>query len=233
MAPASRHRPKGSSGNAPSPEDDAFFASVPGPSPAEAEHEAPPAWPPFHRLVLSATLLLSVAWLVSPLADELRYHFSATELVDIGDASSIQAENVPPLGAYVRVEGVLGNKAATLSGVVRPASLRPGPVQVRQLLGSALFVEFDQESLHERYAAFTRVRVEGRIASLGPEGELAQVRSYFEQRLGLKVPREARVIIVDERPGALWRYPVAFAIAGLLALSSLSPWALTWWRRRR
>lgn len=204
--------------------EDAFFSSEVPTShdigEADPRNPTPSAFS-VRRVLLTCASLAALAWLLQPLVDEFRYHFSATELVDIGDATNIGPENVPPLGAYVKVTGVLGNKAASLSGVLRPGSLRGGPVQIRQVLGSALFIEFDQESLLERYTTFTRVTVEGRVASLSPGGDLDRVRQYFESQLGLRLPPEARVIVVGEKPGEMWRYPVAFAIAALLALSSV------------
>jgi len=63
-------------------------------------------------------------------------------------------------GIYnVRVHGVLGNKAATVPAL-RPGSLRFGPIQVRQVLGAPLFVEFD-ENKHPAFGSFTSVTVEG------------------------------------------------------------------------
>lgn len=204
--------------------EDAFFSSdVPVQAFPAGEVASAPSEAGFglRRVLLTCASVAALAWLLQPLVDEFRYHFSQAELVDIGDATNIGPDNVPPLGAYVKVTGVLGNKAATLSGVLRPGSLRGGPVQVRQVLGSALFIEFDQETFLERYTTFTRVTVEGRVASLSPGGDLDRVRQYFETQLGLRLPAEARVIVVGEKPGDLWRYPIAFVIAGLLALSSV------------
>ena len=206
------------------PMEDAFFSSDPPPqSVFGAAGEEAPSPPPFtiQRVFLTLASLAALAWLLQPLVDEFRYHFSDAELVDIGDATNIGPDNVPPLGAYVKMTGVLGNKAASLSGVLRPGSLRGGPVQIRQVLGSALFVEFDQETFLERYTTFTRITVEGRVASLSPGGDLDRVRHYFETQLGLRLPVQARVIVVGEKPGELWRYPIAFALAAVLALISV------------
>ena len=198
-------------------------AAEPAPD-AELSQELPveeAGRPPLHRVILTFAVVASLGWLCAPLADELRYHFSGVELVDVGDAAGLGSGNVPPLGAFVRVRGVLGNKAATLSGAFRPGSLRGGPVQVRQLLGSALLVEFDQGELAERYTTFTRVTVEGRVASLGPDSEIAAVRAYFRDHLGVELPVDARVIVVGERPGELWRYPVVLALALVIACLSV------------
>ena len=218
---SSARRKKGSS--TPQMEDAFFSSDPPVPSVSEVAEEVAAGPAPFtiQRVLLTLASLAALAWLLQPLVDEFRYHFSDAELVDIGDATNIGPENVPPLGAYVKVTGVLGNKAASLSGVVRPGSLRGGPVQIRQVLGSALFVEFDQETFLERYTTFTRITVEGRVASLSPGSDLDRVRQYFETQLGLRLPAEARVIVVGEKPGELWRYPIAFALAALLALISV------------
>ena len=218
---SSARRKKGSS--TPQMEDAFFSSDPPVPSVSEVAEEVAAGPAPFtiQRVLLTLASLAALAWLLQPLVDEFRYHFSDAELVDIGDATNIGPENVPPLGAYVKVTGVLGNKAASLSGVVRPGSLRGGPVQIRQVLGSALFVEFDQETFLERYTTFTRITVEGRVASLSPGSDLDRVRQYFQTQLGLRLPAEARVIVVGEKPGELWRYPIAFALAALLALISV------------
>ena len=110
--------------------EDAFFSSDPPvPSGSEVAEEVAAGPAPFtiQRVLLTLASLAALAWLLQPLVDEFRYHFSDAELVDIGDATNIGPENVPPLGAYVKVTGVLGNKAASLSGVVRPGSLRGDP----------------------------------------------------------------------------------------------------------
>jgi hypothetical protein len=204
--------------------EDAFFSADPPPQSVDevaGDDASRPAPLTIQRVLLTMASLAALAWLLQPLVDEFRYHFSDAELVDIGDATNIGPDNVPPLGAYVKMTGVLGNKAASLSGVLRPGSLRGGPVQIRQVLGSALFVEFDQETFLERYTTFTRITVEGRVASLSPGGDLDRVRQYFETQLGLRLPAQARVIVVGEKPGELWRYPIAFALAAVLALISV------------
>lgn len=207
--------------------EDAFFAdddTVDQASSATelaADDDTAPMTFPFHRVVLTFAVLLALGWFVAPLLDELRYHLSGTEIVDLGDATGLTDGRVPPLGAHVRVSGVLGNKAATLAGVFRPGSLRRGPVQLRQLLGSSLFVEFEQDALGDTYTAFTRVTVEGRVASLTPESEIAMVRDYFKRRLGLTLPLDARVVVVGEKPGTMWRYPAVFLGAALVGALSL------------
>ena len=122
--------------------------------------------------------------------------------------------------AYVRVVGVVGNKAATVSGL-RPGSFRRGPIQVRQLLGSSVFIEFDQNLHHARLSLYSRKTFEGRLVDFGPQSELSSVRDYFRRRFAMDVGDDARLLIIDEAPGEMWRYPLYFGLGLLLALSSL------------
>jgi hypothetical protein len=50
---------------------------------------------------------------------------------------------------------------------------------------------------------------------------MAEVRKYFTGKLGLEVPDDARLIVVDERPGAMWLYPISWALGLAAALVSL------------
>lgn len=197
--------------------EEAFFEASASDKPSPA-----PAPYPLHRVVLTGAALLALVWLCAPILDEVRYHFSGQKITDLGDAAALPPDTPLPTDWYVRVHGILGNKAATVSGVFRPGSYRRGPVQVRQLLGSPIFVEFDQKALGDRYTAFTRVTVEGRLASLGPKSELSVVRDYFKARFGMELPRHARVLIVGERPGQMWRYPILVGVCALVGLTSLA-----------
>lgn len=175
-----------------------------------------------HRLILTLAVVFALGWLMWPVRDELAYHFSSAELLDLGDVTALDPNATLPLDVPVRVTGVLGNKAAVISGTFRPGSYRGGPVQIRQMLGAPIFVEFDQEALGDEYTAFTRVTVEGRLADFGKESELAVARSYFWERFGMVLPDDARVLIVGELPGQMWRYPILLVIAFLLAASSVT-----------
>lgn len=172
------------------------------------------------RILLSALVMVSLAWLLQDSVDELKYHFSGQDIHDLGGAVSVLSEQELPLEQYVRVYGVLGNKAATIAGL-RPGSLRRGPVQVRHLLGTPIYVEFDQDTHLESYSPFTEVTIEGRLADFGPNSELTAVRDYFWNRFRIEVPENARLLIAEERPGDMWRYPFGFFLCGLLALTSL------------
>lgn len=174
---------------------------------------------PWHRVVLTAGVLFALGWLGSDGLDELRYHFSGQELHKLGDAPQVDPVELEP-GRYVELTGVLGNKAATVSGL-RPGSFRRGPIQVRQLLGSQVFVEFDQDSLYGRYQPFRQVTVKGRLVDFGPGGDLGAVREYFWQRFRMDIPPGARLLVVDEAPGELWRYPLLLGAMALVALLSL------------
>lgn len=159
-------------------------------------------------------------WLVMPWQDELAFHFSGQERVDLGDAIGVMKRLPETEDAYVQVQGIMGNKAATVNGL-RPGSLRLGPVQVRQLLGASIFVEFDQDTYIGRYQMFTQVDVSGRLQDFGPDSELAVAYEYFKDRLKMKMPANAKLLILDEKPGDMWRYPLATLICLLIFLYSI------------
>ncbi len=175
-----------------------------------------------HRLFLTGAVLFALAWLMWPTRDELAYHFSSAQIMDLGAAASLDPQKTLPLEQPVRLTGVLGNKAAVLSGAFRPGSYRRGPVQVRQVLGAPIFVEFDQDALGDQYTAFTQVTVEGRLTDFGPESELAAARNYFWERFGMRIPDDARVLVVSEMPGQMWRYPILLVLALLIAGTSVT-----------
>jgi len=173
-----------------------------------------------HRVFLTSAVVFALGWLAVDWIDEVRYHFGPVDVVDLGVVDLDPDAAPPPAGTYVRVQGVLGNKAATLDGL-RPGSLRWGPVQVRQLMGARLYVEFDQTALVDRYQPFTRVTVEGRVADFGPTSELRRVREYLEREQRIAIPKDARVVVVGEKPGAMWTYVIALVVACLVALFSV------------
>jgi hypothetical protein len=163
---------------------------------------------------------VAVVWLVVPWQDEVAFHFSGQERLNLGDAIGVMKRLPKTSDAYVQVQGILGNKAATVSGL-RPGSLRLGPVQVRQLLGASIFVEFDQDTYIGRYQMFTQVDVSGRLQDFGPNSELAVAYEYFKDRLKMRMPENAKLLIIDEKPGEMWRYPVATLICLLMLLYSI------------
>ncbi|MCP4499466.1 MAG: hypothetical protein GY822_05805 [Deltaproteobacteria bacterium] len=172
------------------------------------------------RVILSIAVVLVLTIALRPLVEELRYHFNDAALVHLGDAPDLPMDPPLPINAYVSIHGVLGNKAATVSGL-RPGSMRRGPVQVRQLLGSHVYVEFDQEKYKKKFNQFSEVSVAGRLADFGPNSELTAVRNYLINTQGLRIPDHARLLVVDEIPGEMLRYPIAFLLAILMATSSL------------
>lgn len=184
-----------------------------------------------HRIFLTVAVCFALGWVVWPTRDELAYHFDGREVLVLGDVAGRDAAEPLPEERYVRATGVLGNRAASVSGAFRPGSYRRGPVQLRQLLGSHVFVEFDQNALHDDFRAFSRVTVEGRLVNFGPDSELAPVRSYFWDRFKMRLPDDARILIKDERPGELHRYPVLAALCLLTALASLAFLMLSMRRR--
>lgn len=173
------------------------------------------------KLLLTAAVVFALAWLAWPTRDEIAYHFSSQDVLDLGDAASIDRSKPLPLERHVRVTGVLGNKAAVISGAFRPGSYRRTPVQVRQMLGAPIFVEFDQDALGEEYTTFTQVTVEGRLSDFGPRSELGAARQYFFSRFNMPIEEGARVLIVGERPGEMWRYPILLLLCVLLAATSI------------
>ena len=150
---------------------------------------------------------VAVFMLVKPWQDELLFHFSGQPVLDLGDAIGVKDRIPKESDRYVQIEGILGNKAATVSGL-RPGSLRLGPVQVRQLLGAPIFVEFDQDKFIGKYQMFTQVAVSGRLQDFGPDSELGVAYDYFKERLKMKMPPNAKLLILDEKPGTMWRYPL-------------------------
>ena len=169
---------------------------------------------------MTSMVIFAMVWLAVPWQDEIAYHFSDKKAVDMGDAIGVMSRLPAEPDAYVSMQGILSNKAATISGL-RPGSLRMGPVQVRQFLGASIFVEFDQDSLLDRYQMFTQISVSGRLQDFGPDSELAVAYAYFKDRLKMKIPENAKLLIVDEKPGTLWRYPITLGLCLLIALYSV------------
>ncbi len=169
-----------------------------------------------HRILLTVAVWIALGWLLAPTIDETRFHFADATVSDLGTAP---LPNRPlPKNTLVRLSGVLGNKAATVSGL-RPGSLRRGPIQVRQMLGTPIFVEFDQPS-HPSWTNFTNVTVEGRLVPFGPASELRAVSDYFQQKHAMQFGPQTHLLVVGERPGEMWRYPIAWALAVLIAFLS-------------
>jgi hypothetical protein len=171
------------------------------------------------RLVLTAALLLAVGGVLAPTFDELLFHFRRDPATDIGDPLALTSGSVLPVGARVRAHVVLGNRAAEIP-LWREGSLRFGPIVVRQVLGAPLFVE-GSKAAHPTWGPFVEADVDGRVVAF--DGELAEVRRLIESQ-GAEVPADARVLIVDERPGDMnvylytWTLGLSLAIWAILSL---------------
>jgi hypothetical protein len=156
--------------------------------------------------------------------DELIYHtVGDNQLIELGDATTFSEKSEQtPLNSYVSVTGILGNKAATLSGL-RAGAIRFGRYQVRHLLGSKLYVEFDEEKYKGRYTPFTRVAIQGRLVPFGPGSELEKVRVFFKDYYSQPVDDKAMLIVVDETPRSQPIYALLFVLSlGMLGLSIFS-----------
>lgn len=178
----------------------------------------------WYRLFLSILLLASIVWLWIGRFDELSYHtWGSTELVDIGDAVLFGKKDEPvPFNKYVAVTGILGNKAATLSGL-RAGSFRFGRYQVRHLLGSKLYVEYNEAQYHNSFSPFTRIRVQGRLTRFGHGSELQKVRDFFKNYYNQEVDNNALLIVVDEEPRSQLLYVLLFILSlALLFVSFFS-----------
>lgn len=177
------------------------------------------AW---YRLSLTLLLLIAIGWLWHNRFDELAYHtWSQSPLIELGDAVSFEKirEQIPT-NSYVSVSGILGNKAASLSGL-RAGSFRFGRYQVRHLLGSKLYIEYDEAKYHSRFSPFTRITIKGRLTPFGPGSELNKVRVFFKDYYNQVVDDKAMLIVVDEEPRSQFIYPLILAISIIIVLLSL------------
>lgn len=176
---------------------------------------------PWYRFALSILLLLAMIWLWSNRFNELSYHTWQSEtLIDLGDATSFEKiRDQVPVNSYVSVSGILGNKAATLNGL-RAGSFRYGRYQVRHLLGSKLYIEYDESRYHKMFNPFTEVSVKGRLTSLHPGSELEKVREFFKNYYRQPIADDAMLIVVDEKPRSEFIYGIFFIISLVLLVFS-------------
>lgn len=170
------------------------------------------------RVVLTAALVVLVGMVLAPTADELMFHFRRDVPTDIGDAVELPAGDLLPLNSRIRARVVLGNRAAEIP-LWRRGSLRWGPIVVRQVLGSPIWVEY-AKAAHPGWGVFVETQVEGRVVSFAPDSELADARRLIELQ-GAEVPPDARVVIVDERPGEMTNYVVTWVLGVALVIWSL------------
>ncbi|OGQ18460.1 MAG: hypothetical protein A2138_04520 [Deltaproteobacteria bacterium RBG_16_71_12] len=183
-----------------------------------AREGAAPPRRPVHpvRLVLAGAVVVLAAVVLVPTRAELLYHLHAPPPVDLGAVAGLPPSASIPGGARVQAHAVLGNHAAEIP-LWRRGSLRFGPIVVRQVMGAPLFVEYDP-ALHPTWGPFVEVEVDARVLSFD-DAALDQARAVLVGQ-GMPVAREARVLVVDERPGQMQRYPMAWT--GGLALAILA-----------
>lgn len=191
-----------------------FFSRTGGPHPRRPLHPV--------RVVIAIAVIVLVGVVLIPTRDELIYHLHAPPPVDLGSVAGLPPGTSLPVGARVQAQVVLGNRAAEIP-LWRRGSLRLGPIVVRQVMGAPLFVEYDP-LLHPSWGTFVEVEVDARVLSFD-DAALNDARAVIQGQ-GLAVSRDARVLVVDERPGQMNRYVMAWT-GGLalviLALRSLSP----------
>lgn len=176
----------------------------------------------WYRPVLTMVMIGAVVWFWSTRFDELRYHtLGRDQVTAIGDAQAYEGmKDQIPVNSLVSVTGILGNNAATLSGL-RTGSLRYGRFQVRHLLGSKLYIEYDEAKYHSSFSPFNRVSVTGRLTSFGTDSEIGKVRDFFNNRYRSPVADDAMLVVVDELPKTQFRYIIAFLISALLVAFSI------------
>jgi|SRR5579871_46068 len=186
----------------------------------------------WYRFLLSILLLLAMIWLWSSRVKELAYHtWQSPEIIDIGDARNFEDKRLSlPSNSYVSVSGTLGNKAATISGL-RAGAFRFGRYQIRQLLGSKLYVEYNEQKYHSKFNPFTHISVTGRLIPFGTGAELAKVRDFFQQYYHQPVDERAMIVVVDEKPQSEIIYPVLFIASILLIVLSFCFSARAFWSR--
>ncbi|MES2503589.1 MAG: hypothetical protein V4534_01800 [Myxococcota bacterium] len=148
--------------------------------------------------------------------------FFAVSLLAIGLAW-IWADRIPALiyffaGTPVQIEGVLGNRAGTVTGFL-PGTFILGPTQVRNMLGQPYFIAFDENLFEKKYEAFTEIKVKGRLVKFG--SQYKSIRQFFEKRLAMNLPADAQLLIVGEEPFKLWRYPLLFILSLLVLFMSV------------
>ncbi len=168
------------------------------------------------QLLIALTLTGMSFWLWSDRIDGLLYHFSLRQQLVLGDVLQVKPQQYEQAtGRYVSLEGILGAKAANMSGL-HPGSLHTRAVQVRQLLGSPVFVEFERKQQSNEQRAFSQVTVTGRLVLLTPTGRLKKLWQFFQHNFATNMPQQAYLLITHERPWHLWHYPLLFVVTLVL-----------------
>lgn len=184
------------------------------------------------KLFLSILVLLSFVWLWNTRFDELAYHtWQHHDLLELGEATSVDFTKIPD-NTFVHITGVLGTKAATIRGM-REGSFRYGPFQIRPIVGSKVYLEFDQDKYLNQFVPFSRIDIKGRLASFGPGSDLQKVRDFFAKQYGKVVDGDARIIIVDEEPRTQWRYLFLFICSLLVVAFSFFVSLQTFWANHK
>ncbi len=168
--------------------------------------------------MITLTLTVMLGWLWSDRLEGLLYHFSPNKLLSVGNVLKIEREHYAHLvGKYVQLNGVLGAKAANMSGL-HPGSLRMDAVQIRQVLGSPVFVQFNPIDHPDYQKAFMQVTVRGRLIRLNPRGPLKQLHTFFARHSAGGMPDQTYVLLADEQPWSRmgWRYPAGLLLSLLL-----------------
>ncbi|HEY4220327.1 MAG TPA: hypothetical protein VGO62_03275, partial [Myxococcota bacterium] len=104
------------------------------------------------RLVVTLAIAVVVGLVLVPTFDELLYSFRRDPATDIGDAMALPQASLLPIGSRVRAHVILGNRAAEIP-LYRAGSLRIGPIEVRQVLGAPVYIEYGK-ALHPTWGPF-------------------------------------------------------------------------------
>src|SRR5690606_35204605 len=93
--------------------------------------------------------------------------------------------------------------------------------QVRHLLGSKVYIEYDEEKYHADFIPFKEVKIKGRLVPFGPGSELDKVRKFFADYYGRPIDEKAWLVVVDEQPKTEARYFLVFLLSLALIVISL------------
>jgi hypothetical protein len=174
------------------------------------------------RVLLAVAATVCVLWLLVPTVDELAYQWSGQSTVIVNDATVDALARIPD-NTPVTIPVVLGNKSAEISAW-RPGSLRLGPIEVREAVGSPLYVEYGRRDF-PALGPFVQTDVTGRLVSFNDDSELHDVVAYFRDRMRVAVAPHARAVIVGEVPGKMGVTTTAWLLGVALVVFS---WASLW-----
>ncbi len=177
--------------------------------------------PPWHkRLAAMTAMALTVAVclvLLSALLGDLRYFFSTSASVDLGEATSVDVARVET-NRFVRVEGT-----PMASTALRYSRMTGEHFEVSALAGQrAMFVH---RRVTADLAASPRRQFTGRIVTFRELGSRAAPVLRHLQSAGYPVSSETLVLLVDEPPSA---YATSLGLALLTLLFILVNVGLLW-----